>query len=1321
MSRIAQNFVWLLVALAAGFAVKARAQEEMVPQILKDSAPQVLIFQENVQEHLKLSSEQKRKLDRGLRAANEEHMHFFRRLMDLKDEDRPKEFGPYQSQARQKMVALVRETLKEQQLKRLEQLVLQREGLLPAQGQPDAEIFAELKINEEQRKQIMEVLQAMQKAIEKERNQAKFTGNPSEAGPKVVRIRKEYEIELHAILSDVQRKQLQQMLGEPFNLDDTPTNSVPQTKVVEKEGKGSESRFRVQPGFEIEQVAGPNLAGSIVNMTFNAQGQLVVARENGLVFTLEDEDGDGRMDRAKEFTREVKNCQGLLAYDATTFYLMGRGPEGTGLYRLRDTDGDDAPDYVRLIHRFKGEMSEHGPHAVIVGPDGFLYICSGNMAWVTAHPEANSPVEKMYEGDLLPRYEDPIGHAAGIKVPAGTIWRLDPEGERFTLEAAGFRNHFDIAFNSLGEMFTFDSDMEYQEALPWYHPVRVMHSVPGADFGWRSNSGKWPPYYVDSLPALVDIGRGSPCGVTFYNHRHFPARYHDAFFMADWSYGRIFALHLQRHGATFKTEVEEFVTGKPLNVSDMEVGPDGCLYFCTGGRGTEGGVYRVRFTEATNQAPPRSDVTGAEAVVAALDQLQPQSAWGREALRGYQRQASNHWQPSLEAAAADAKAPAARRIRALSYLMQFGPEPALELARRLAKDDDLEIRAQAAVVLARFPGTDVGADLIALLADPSPVVQRRAAEGLIRTETIAPLSGLRPILAGHDRFARFAARLALERTDPRQWQEAVLADPDPRVVAMGLVALNKLGLVADDAAIAEAALARSLGLMRTDLPGEDALDALRCVELTLMNTPREKWPTSVEAVAQEALKRFPCGDRPLDYERARILAALHFPNAIDPLLATLEKCSTDDLADRADAIHYARCLVALTEGWTTPQRLRFLSWFDVSKKWKGKGGPSYPGYIAFFLRDTLAQLTEADRLALVREADRFPRAAQRVIERIDNKSDGTFIPALGALLNAGEASAVPRPDLIAALGRMRRPEATAILLHLHGDFPDDRDDVIRALANEPSPSHWALFVGALDTENKEAARAALEALSHIEQKPDGPAPYRAALQAARRLGQQGAPDALALVRQWAGEDFVQKQEDWERELDEWQAWYAAAYPGGPAIVVAVDRRPSTEWTFDQLLTYLEGEGRQGSVTSGRTIYEKANCSKCHRFEQIGGGLGPDLTTLSSRFKRKDILEATLFPSRVVADQYKSWLITTANGKVIHGMKSPDEGDQIVLQLSDASTLKLAKSEVEEIVESKQSIMPEGLLKVLRLEEIADLVAFLESGKAAPSGADAPKQ
>jgi putative heme-binding domain-containing protein len=117
--------------------------------------------------------------------------------------------------------------------------------------------------------------------------------------------------------------------------------------------------------------------------------------------------------------------------------------------------------------------------------------------------------------------------------------------------------------------------------------------------------------------------------------------------------------------------------------------------------------------------------------------------------------------------------------------------------------------------------------------------------------------------------------------------------------------------------------------------------------------------------------------------------------------------------------------------------------------------------------------------------------------------------------------------------------------------------------------------------------------------------------------------------------------------------------------------------------------------------------KCHKYGPEGEGIGPDLTTVSKRFKRADILESIYDPSKVISDQYRSTLIETKKGMTYVGLAAP-VGDTVTVLLQDGSKVSLKKAEIAQQFASLQSVMPEKLLDQLSLEEIADLFAFLES-------------
>ena len=245
---------------------------------------------------------------------------------------------------------------------------------------------------------------------------------------------------------------------------------------------------------------------------------------------------------------------------------------------------------------------------MIPGPDGkSLYLCGGNHT-DTPDPETSRAPRNWDEDHLLPRMWDAGGHAVGKLAPGGWVAKTDPDGRSFELVAIGFRNEYDLAFNSAGELFTYDADMEWDVGSPWYRPTRVNHVVSGAEFGWRSGTGKWPEYYPDSLGSVVDIGPGSPTGIAFGAGAKFPAKYQRALFICDWSYSVLYAVHLEEHGSTYKGTAERFASGVPLQLTDLVVNPtDGALYFTIGGRRTQSGLYRIVYTGSESTVAVSND------------------------------------------------------------------------------------------------------------------------------------------------------------------------------------------------------------------------------------------------------------------------------------------------------------------------------------------------------------------------------------------------------------------------------------------------------------------------------------------------------------------------------------------------------------------------------------------------------------------------------------------------------------------------------------------------------------------------------------------
>ncbi len=297
----------------------------------------------------------------------------------------------------------------------------------------------------------------------------------------------------------------------------------------------------------------------------------------------------------------ISGAQGMCWLNGGLYAnLQNRG--FSGVWRITDTDGDDHLDHAEHLIPFKGG-GEHGPHAIIPTADGRqLLFVGGNHTPLPEFQGSQSPTN-WQEDLLLPRQWDARGHARGLLAPGGWIARCDLDGKNVHVISQGYRNQYDIALNRAGDLFTFDADMEWDMGSPWYRPTRVCLATSASEFGWRSGTGKWPEYYEDSVPAVLNIGPGSPTGVTFGYGAKFPARYQDALFILDWTFGTIYSVHLKPDGATYSATKEEFVSAIPLAVTDAVIGSDGAFYFAVGGRGTQSALYRIYYVGDEPTAP----------------------------------------------------------------------------------------------------------------------------------------------------------------------------------------------------------------------------------------------------------------------------------------------------------------------------------------------------------------------------------------------------------------------------------------------------------------------------------------------------------------------------------------------------------------------------------------------------------------------------------------------------------------------------------------------------------------------------------------------
>jgi putative heme-binding domain-containing protein len=400
-----------------------------------------------------------------------------------------------------------------------------------------------------------------------------------------------------------------------------PYGSAPWGKVFEGQPAGSAGSgvsaaesIKVPEGFKVELVHTLSEAeGSWCAMCVDPKGRIIASDVNGKMVRVTPPPlgGDPKQLVIEPIALEVGHANGMLwAFDSLYVMVCREGvyEAGSGVYRVSDTNGDDVLDKVELLRKISGQ-GDHGPHALLLTPGGkSITVVCGNSTKLTEIQHYQVP--PIWKDDLaLPKI---TGHGFMLNsgAPAGYIARMSPDGKDWTLVSSGLRNEYDAAYNRDGELFTYDADMEWDLTLPWYRPTRLCHLTDGAEYGWRSVSGKWPEDYADSLPPVINIGRGSPTGVVFGYGTKFPGKYQNALFIADWTYGKLYALHMREQGASYAADMEVFAEGKPLPLTDVVANhKDGALYFGVGSRKGSSALYRVVYTgsESVAEAVPTGD------------------------------------------------------------------------------------------------------------------------------------------------------------------------------------------------------------------------------------------------------------------------------------------------------------------------------------------------------------------------------------------------------------------------------------------------------------------------------------------------------------------------------------------------------------------------------------------------------------------------------------------------------------------------------------------------------------------------------------------
>ncbi|MCA9061797.1 MAG: HEAT repeat domain-containing protein [Planctomycetaceae bacterium] len=1120
--------------------------------------------------------------------------------------------------------------------------------------------------------------------------------------------------------------------------DGTDGESAPAASVSPRSFDG----IRVPSGFRADLYADDDLAHDIHSLTINSDGQIVVSGP-GYIRVLLDNDLDGQADAYRQvLDGPAVGSQGMFWLGSN---LLFAGDEGLQIVRDADNDGiADGPPTTFLRISSGGE---HHVHSIQKGPDGWWYVIAGNFAGVT-DSYASLPTS-------------PIRHPLN-----GTILRFRPDLSGAEVVADGFRNAYDFAFGPGGELYTFDSDDERDVTLPWYQPTRVFQVPPMSNSGWVSEGWKRPTSFPDMPPVIADFGRGSPTGVVCYQSPEFPAEWQNALFVLDWTMGRILAVPCQPEGSCWKGQPYEFAAGQNqfgFAPTDLEVGPDGCLYVSVGGRGTRGGVYRISWTGDTTAEQPfpdrspavqtglvttedtdagaqaipiqsssvtalrapaapvsrQEELTTAQRLDRVLDAPQPLSAWSR---RIWMPEATRLGRDAFRAAALDEQRTTRQRIRAIEILTELHSGMDSATALRLINSPAWEIRARTAWAVGRTrPESPDAAILRPLAKDSAPHVRRMALEALCTTTGNRTLDAMIPEIAAalgdRDRHVRMAAAVLIHRMTEEQrliLKSRVTGHP---VATLWMLMGQQLR---ETSVNPEAAQFAAAVLSSPKATPELRYDAVRTLQLALSDVgpvahrpatfhsygPQlslNNYDLELNPVRAALAGLFPTGDADLDRELIRVIAMTSPLNRdlFSTILAGIipESHPTDDL-----------------------HRLAALAQFDLERSYDETTAIAR-ALVAIDVKVHQAGLRQDtnwdDRIGELYEAlcRVDPVLPQLVAEQpdlglpghvtlLEKAPQGVMAKAIASF--AARIEKDPdyewNNDVVFLLAESDLPEHRRLLREQLENYAV-RDAVLIVLADRPERDDRELFLSGLESTQLNAVDASIKALTRLPRSNAAEEQFLL-LAAAKRLINSEREfrirnTVMRLLQNNTGQSlgYDFSDEGLIPQPAAMTSWQLWLQKRYPEFQPA-----NVEDSAARVLEMLPAvRWETGDAIRGKKAFERLNCARCHNGRQA---LGPDLAGVARRFSREDLFVAIVDPNRDISNRYQTTTVLTKDGKLFSGLIVYQSVDGILLRDAEHKTYRIEGADIESRQQQRTSLMPAGLLKDTTDQDLADLYEYL---------------
>ncbi len=1007
--------------------------------------------------------------------------------------------------------------------------------------------------------------------------------------------------------------------------------------------------IKTAPGLEVKLWAAEPMLSNPTDITVDERGRVWVLEgvnyrrtqrnlpdprpAGDRIVILEDTDQDGHADKVKVFDQnpQIRVPLGIAVLGDKVY--VSQAPDL--IVYTKDADDKIVKKEV-LLTGFGGIDHDHGVHAVVFGPDGKYYFNQGNTGLDVTDKSGTRVFTQGTGANTRP----------GNGYYEGVVLRMNGDGTGLEVIGQNFRNPYEVAVDSFGNVFQTDND---DDGNAW---TRLLYNMEGGNYGFRGPMNRswledrgthWHLELPGVAPVVERLGPGSPCGLLVYEGTLLPAAYRGQLLHADAGKRLVAMYPLTVSGAGFTGGFQEVVNDGDDTWSrptDVAASPDGAVFISdwydpgVGGHqmGDSEGRGRIyRLAPAGNKpTTPKLDLATPAGLTAAL--------------------ASPNQSTQFVARAA---------------LIAQGASAAATL-QRMWRATDPYLKARALWILGNLGAAGTAA------------VQ----EALHDRDPRFRVLGLR--------VARQNGANMLELTKP------LLHDESPQV-------RREIALMLRDSN--PALMLPPYGYKDQGQPSAEWLDAM--TQLVSQFDGKDRWYLEAIGIAargrEDALYTKLKSDRKLSSAVFnQVVWELRPKTALPDLVATLNNASAA-LPDRTAALE---ALGAME--W--PDAARALESFIVSAGAPPQLSDRAFSLYSHQLFSMWADARKSPGLsAVMRKAFATPSTQSEAAAVAEALEDPAYIPDLLTLAKSESATPESRAAALDAVGARRDVKYVADLQAIAQQGPARvRVSAIRALttAGQSGLESWAQGIALSDAPNEVRAEAlrllgttvpGLTAILDLAEQNKIPIEFQTL---ARNLTNYATPPAAPRPRAAGQSPVAMRVSRTAPPAD--PAYVAIRARAAKILPIPAARKLPTAFELEQ--------NYAGHAADGRKIFDAdGGCAACHSLGGKKK-LGPDLSAIGAKYGRQAMLDNISNPSDAIGPEYVPTTFTMKSGEKVSGLIAEETTDHILIQTGPDASQRVKPSDVASRDEIRVSLMPEGLLSNLSPQQLADLLEFLSTLK-----------